>query len=138
MVEHADVPRNVVAELRSMCRELPEVYEESAWVGTRWRIREQTFAHVLKIDKGWPPAYARAARSDGPLVVLTFRSSGAELAALSRASHPFFKPVWPPDIVGMVIDAGVDWGEVAELLTESYCIRAPRKLAARVDRPNPD
>jgi hypothetical protein len=35
----------------------------------------------------------------------------------------------------MVIDAGVDWDEVAELLTESYCLLAPRKLVALVDRP---
>ncbi len=28
----------------------------------------------------------------------------------------------------MVLDAGVDWDEVSELLTESYCALAPRKL----------
>ena len=42
---------------------------------------------------------------------------------------------WPPDMVGMVLDDGVDWDEVAELLTESYCVLAPKKLVARVDRP---
>ena len=35
----------------------------------------------------------------------------------------------------MVIDAGVDWDEVAELLTESYCLLAPKKLVALVGRP---
>jgi hypothetical protein len=29
----------------------------------------------------------------------------------------------------------VDWDEVEELVTESYCLLAPAKLAARVDRP---
>jgi hypothetical protein len=29
----------------------------------------------------------------------------------------------------------VDWHEVAELVTESYCVMAPPTLAARVDRP---
>jgi hypothetical protein len=29
----------------------------------------------------------------------------------------------------------VDWHEVAELVTESYCILAPNKLAALVERP---
>ncbi len=81
---------------------------------------------------GWPPAYARAAGSDGPINVVTFRSSGAELAALGHAGHPFFLPGWFPNIVGMVIDAGVDWDEVAELLTESYCVLAPKKLVELV------
>jgi hypothetical protein len=135
VAEHADVPVDIVARLRSVCLALPETYEEPAWVGTRWRIRKHTFAHVLRIEAGWPPAYARAAGSDGPITVMTFRSSGPELDALGRARHPFFRPVWFPDIVGMVLDGGVDWDEVAELLTESYCVLAPKKLVKLVHRP---
>jgi hypothetical protein len=135
VTENAEVPLEVVAKLRSVCLGLPEAYEEPAWVGTRWGIRKQTFAHVLMVESGWPPAYARAAGSDGPITVMTFRSSGPELDALSRAGHPFFKPVWFPDIVGMVLDGGVDWNEVTELLTESYCAVAPKKLVELVDRP---
>jgi hypothetical protein len=133
--EPVEVPSDVVDRLRSICLELPEVYEEGAWVGTRWRVRSQTFAHVVLIDHGRPPAYARAADTDGPAVVLTFRSRGAELAALSNVGHPFFKPVWFPDIVGIVLGADVDWTEAAELITESYCILAPKRLVAHVDRP---
>jgi hypothetical protein len=114
---------------------LPEAYEEQAWVGTRWRIRTRTFAHVLQVDAGWPPAYARAAATDGPVTVLTFRSSGPDLDALRRAGKPFFAPVWRADEVGMALDARVDWDEVAELLTESYCVLAPKQLAKRVARP---
>ena len=66
--------------------------------------------------------------------MLTFRSSGPELDALAAAGHPFFRPVWFPDIVGMVLDDDVDWDEVAELLTESYCVLAPKKLVELVDR----
>lgn len=65
---------------------------------------------------------------------MTFRSSGPELDALSNAGHPFFVPVWWPDIVGMVLEPGVDWDEVAELLTESYCVLAQKKLVEMVDR----
>jgi hypothetical protein len=130
-----NVPNEIVSELRTICLGLPATREEQAWVGTRWRVRTKTFAHVLAIDTGWPPAYAKAAGSDGPLVVMTFRSAGEELAALSAAGHPFFKPVWFPDIVGMVLDDGVDWDEVTELVTESYCAVAPASLAAEVDRP---
>jgi hypothetical protein len=130
-----DVPLDIVAELRPVCLGLPEAYEEPAWVGTRWRIRKRTFAHVLTVDSGWPPAYARAAGTNGPITVLTFRSSGQELNALRSAGHPFFGPRWRADEVGMVLDAAVDWDEVAELLTESYCVLAPKKLVELVDRP---
>jgi hypothetical protein len=66
---------------------------------------------------------------------MTFRSSGPELEALRNASYPFFSPRWPPNIVGMVLDAGADWDEVAELITESYCVLAPKRLVELVDRP---
>jgi hypothetical protein len=136
MTEHSEVSPEIVARLRGLCVGLPEAYEETAWVGTRWRIRKQTFAHVLFVDGGWPPAYARAAASDGPITVLTFQSAGEDLEAFSRIGNPYFRPVWRPGIVGMVLGAHVDWDEVAEVVTESYCVLAPKKLVALVSRPS--
>lgn len=129
-----NVPAEIVAELRSICLGLPEAYEEQAWVGTRWRIRGRTFAHILKVESGWPPAYARAANSQGPNCVLMFRSSGPELDALRNAGHPFFAPPWRADEVGMILGESTDWEEVAELLTDSYCVLAPKALSDSVDR----
>ena len=136
MAQHTEVADEILAALRSVCLELPEAQEEQAWVGTRWVIRKKNFAHVLTIDSGWPPAYARAAGSDGPITVLTFRSSGPELDAFGNAGHPYFRPVWFPDIAGMVIEDDIDWDMVAELLRHSYCVMAPKKLAALVDGPS--
>ncbi len=135
MKEHPDVAPDLLARLRPICTRLPEAYEEEAWVGTRWRVRKQTFAHVLAISGGWPPAYARAAGSDGPVTVLTFRSAGPELHALANSGPPFFKPRWHPQVVGMALGDGVDWDEVEELVTESYCVLAPKRLVERVERP---
>jgi hypothetical protein len=135
MAEQRDVPPALVDVLRSICLALPEAHEEQAWVGTRWCIRKPTFAHVLAIDETWPPAYARAANAAGPLVVLTFKSSGEELDVLRDHGRPFFAPQWRSDEVGLELDERTDWDEVRELLTESYCIVAPKKLAARVERP---
>ena len=133
MTQHRDVPPAIVDRLRALCLALPETLEEDAWAGIRWRIRTKTFAHVVMIDDGWPPAYARAAGSEGPLVVLTFRAAGPELDALVHTGAPFFKPPWFADIVGMAITDDVDWDEVTELVTESYRLLAPRKLAMLVD-----
>ena len=135
MPERRTVAPAILERLRAVCLALPEAREEPAWVGTRWRIRTRTFAHVLVIDDGWPPAYARAAGTDGPAVVLTFRSEGIELDALREAGPPYFKPVWFESIAGLILDGdagAVDWDEVAGLVTDSYCLLAPRVLSDRV------
>jgi hypothetical protein len=134
--EYADVPPEVLAELRPICLGLPETYEEEAWAGTRWRIRQRTFAHVLTVEGGTDSAHTRAARADGPTTLVTFRSSGPELEMLREAGHPFFYAGWGRDVVGLVLERSTDWTEVAELLTESYCVLAPRKLVAQVARPD--
>lgn len=134
MAKNAEVPSEIIAGLRAACSGLPEAYEEPAWVGTRWRIRKHTFAHVLTVEAGWPQAYARAAASDGPITVLTFQSSGQELDAFGNLGHPFFRPRWRPGIVGVVL-GDIDWGEITEFVIESYCLLAPKKLVELVERP---
>lgn len=134
MVKRTAVPLEIVAKLRSICLRLPEAYEEAAWVGVRWCVGTKNFAHVLCIQAGWPPAYARAigltgaAANPGPICVLTFRSPIAEVNVHSFAQLPYFRPGWWPDIVGVVLGAATDWDEVAVLLTESYRTMAPKKL----------
>ena len=138
MVRQREVDAVVLATLREACLSLPQVIEEEAWVGIRWRVSGRTFAHVLVVDEGWPPAYAGALRSDGPATVLMFRSTGPELDALRASGAPFFAPPWRRDEVGMVVDEGTDWDEVGELVTESYCRQAPARLAQLVERPDPE
>jgi hypothetical protein len=138
VADREEVPAEVVEALSEVCLRLPESYEESAWVGTRWRIRGRTFAHVVRVAGGWPPVYARVVAGvvggNQPVTILTFESTGLELAALQRAGPPFFDPPWRPTIVGMVIDDEVDWDEVGELLTESYRMLAPKRLVDALDR----
>jgi hypothetical protein len=134
MTDQSDVPGEIVERLRSICRALPDVVEERAWTGSRWCVRSKNFVHAVFISGGWPPAYASAAGHDGPITVITFRSALATRDAPMFRRHPFFKPLWFADIAGMVVDDDTDWNEVAELVTESYCILAPKKLAAQVAR----
>ena len=133
MADYAEVPDEVVERLRAVCTALPEVVEERAWRGTRWRVGQRAFAHVLEIEDGRPPSYAEATGlSDGS--VLTFRSEGPELVALSNAPSPFFKPRWAANVVGLVLDDDTDWDEVEELLVESYLAAAPKRLKVLVAR----
>ena len=134
--DDGEVPADVLARLRSVCLDLPETHEEQAWTGVRWRVRTRTFAHVLLVASGWPPAYARAVGRDGPALVLMFRSGGLEVVALRSTGRPFFAPPWRVDEVGLEVDHATDWDEVADLVTESYCVVAPKPLVARVVRPS--
>jgi hypothetical protein len=104
-------------------------------VGVRWVVRKRNFAHVLTVDAGRPASYADSAGTNGPAVILTFRSSGEELASLAGHGLPFFKPRWSATVVGVVLDQDTDWDEISELLIESYCVLAPAKLRQRVIEP---
>jgi hypothetical protein len=132
-----DPPKRIVSRLRSRCLALAEAYEETAWAGTRWMIRKRTFAHVIVIEDGHPPAYARAAGTDGPRVVLTFRAAGFLRDVLHTAGEPFFTAPWGTQwgtkVIGVALDAGTDWDQVSALLTESYRLLAPKKLAAALE-----
>jgi hypothetical protein len=55
--------------------------------------------------------------------------------AFQHLGGPFFKADWGSNVVGLVLDDDTDWDELAELLTDSYCIQAPAALAEQVDRP---
>ena len=113
-----------------MCLALPETYEQRAWAGVRWMVRKKTFAHVLSIDRsadGDPES-----GDDGSVVTLAFRSSGEELEMLRHAGHPFFVLGWGRNAMGLVLDDATDWDEARELVTESYCVMAPKKLSARI------
>ena len=139
----AEVPERVLDALRAVCLVLPEAYEEAAWTGTRWAVRRKTFAQVVAVADGWPPVYSREAGTDGPAFVVTFRAAGDDLDALTVAGPPFFRPPWAPNVIGLVLapgfldDPAFDRDELAELLTDSYCLLAPPRLASQVVRPEP-
>lgn len=145
MAERIPVAQAVVDRLRPICLSFPETHEELAWIGLRWRIRTRTFAHVLVVDELGPEAFTAAVALPGvrpPFTVLTFRTPDREADVLEQVGDPFFRPHWSGNIVGMVVRADraspgrpTDWSEVAELLTDSYCVQAPQKLAARATLP---
>jgi hypothetical protein len=130
-----DVPPEILDRLRPVCLALPEAYEEPAWVGVRWRVRQRTFAHVCFVDPAEKRASARVAPGDEPMVVMTFRAPGDEFGGLIASGLPFYRAGWGTDVVGMVLDEESDWEEVGELLTDSYLVLAPKRLAARVVSP---
>ena len=125
MPDYADVGGDVLERLRERCLALPEAWEEPAWTGHRFLVRKRNFAHVFALHG--PDGQART--------LLAVRSPDEEREALLAVGHPFFLLGWGRNTLGMVLEDATDWDEVAEVVTESYCVLAPKKLVALVDRP---
>ena len=121
-------PEEIVRRIGSICLALPQVREEPAWAGVRWRVAAKTFAHVVMIDRGWPHAFAKAAQTDGPLCVLTLRTPLRETDASAFSNAPYFRPAWSSGIVGVKLQPNTDWDDISTLLIASYRRLAPSKL----------
>jgi YjbR len=132
--ERIEPDAEIVARLSTTALALPEAYEEEAWTGIRWRVRTRTFAHVTVSQAGFESSFRDVTGVTDPTTVLTFRATGEELLALVHTGAPFYKPPWSPTVVGMVIDDHVDWAEVHDLITESFRVCAPQKLAKLLDQ----
>lgn len=120
-VNRPPVPPAYVERVGAVLRALPEVVQEPAWVGVRWRVRGRTVAHVFG--------------GEDQLFRITFRGEPDEVMAFAHMGAPYFRSSWGTDVIGLLIDETTDWQEVTELVTDSYCRRAPDELAERVERP---
>ncbi|WP_029136372.1 MmcQ/YjbR family DNA-binding protein [Nakamurella lactea] len=123
-----------VARVAGICLGLPEAYEEDAWRGVRWRVRQHTIAHLARVDPDDGSLFSRGAPVPQSIDVVTFRSAGAELMALAHSGYPFYQPRGRSNVLALALEPDVDWVELAELLTESYLLLAPRKLARLVEQ----
>lgn len=121
MPERPDVPRELVARLGRLMVSFPQCREEDAWTGVRWRVGAATVAHVFG--------------GEDQRFRITFRAEPAEVMAFAHLGVPYFKASWGGNVVGLILDGATDWEELGELLTDSYCLQAPAKLAAQVARP---
>ncbi|MQA02342.1 MAG: MmcQ/YjbR family DNA-binding protein [Streptosporangiales bacterium] len=119
--ERPEVPEEWVRRLGAVLEAFPECVFEDAWVGVRWRVGQATVAHVFG--------------GEDQLYRITFRAASDEVMAFQQLGPPYFKTEWGHNVVGLLLDDATDWDELAELLTDSYCIQAPARLAEQVARP---
>ena len=103
--------------------------------------REQLLDQAAEVSRaGLRTRRERILASARPILHTSVAAAGAWLIAHNVLGHPkpFFAPVWRSDEVGMVLGDRVDWAEVDELVTESYCALAPKSLSRLVQRPPED
>jgi predicted DNA-binding protein (MmcQ/YjbR family) len=110
--------------VRTLCLALPDAFELETWDHPTFRVgagRGKMFC---------------TASADGSS--LTLKADPAELQSLHAQGDPFFVPAYVggKGWVGVRTDhPRADWDEIAELITTSYCLIAPKRLAAKVTGP---
>lgn len=115
----------VLVHLREICLALPEVNERLSHGEPTWFIRDKkSFATLDDHHHG-------AAH----LAVWCAAPDGAQEALVAARPQAFFRPpyVGHRGWLGIKLDVGLDWEEVAELLTEAYRTVAPDPLRRRLD-----
>jgi hypothetical protein len=113
------------AAVRRICRALPEVVEHADGWARNFEIRRRSFC--LLVDAGRSPG------ASAPVLVL--RAEDDDRDVLLAMGHPFFAVPKNERRIGVALSESTDWEEVRELVTESYCVVAPKKLIALLDRP---
>jgi hypothetical protein len=115
---------SAIARIRSICLNLPEVVEKSFGDHTApaYRVRDKIFVFTSE---------------DGGFITLKAPKGMQEVLVASDPER-FFVPAYvgPKGWVGVRLDlaAPPDWDEVTEMISESYCLIAPRRLAAAVEQ----
>jgi predicted DNA-binding protein (MmcQ/YjbR family) len=113
----------LLERVRKLCLALPEAFEIEAWEHPTFRV-----------GGGRGKMFCIAAE-DGSSVRV--KADPIEREALLELGDPFYMPAYvgTKGWVGIQLDDGTDWVEVAELIATSYCLIAPERLAARVTEP---
>ena len=131
MVGHVDDLQARRDRLVRLCRTFPEatVTAHDLVFGTHvgFAVRGRTFCWYVDDEGG-----------DGRVAVLCKTPPGENAGLVASDPHRFYLPryVGKRGWVGLRLDRqDVDWGEVAELVADSYRLVAPRRLADLVDQP---
>jgi hypothetical protein len=116
------MPSGPLARLRKVCLALPEAHEVEAWGEPTVRVRNKLFAMYAAPHNhhggGRPAVWCKAAPGNQALMVR------------AEPERYFVPPyVGPSGWVGVWLDRNPDWSEVKELMTDSYRLVAPKKLA---------
>jgi len=113
-------PRGPTDRLRTICMAMPEAVERETWEIPTYRIRGKIFA-LQSVIQERESVWCKAQEGSQQLLV---QADPARFFVPPYLGHKGW--------VGMWLDKGADWKEVAELVRRSYCLIAPKKLAARL------
>jgi predicted DNA-binding protein (MmcQ/YjbR family) len=125
-----EVAEDIAERIRAVCLALPEVTVRVDESLTNARSTAQSF-DIRRRSFCLLVARENSTGKTVPLLVL--RADPDEREALLAIGHPFFASRAGRDRIVVVLTDDTDWEEIGELVTESYRILAPKKLAALLD-----
>ena len=115
--------RSPIARVRAICLALPEAEERpfGGHTAPAFRVRDKLFVMT----------------SEDATSMTMKAPRGAQQVFVASDPERFFVPkyVGPKGWVGVRLRSSVpapDWDEMAEMIAESYCLTAPKRLAALV------
>lgn len=114
-----------IDRVRQLCLALPETSERLSHGEPTFFIREKK-SFVMSVDDH---------HGDGVLGFWAAAPIGAQAEWIDVAPERYFRPpyVGHRGWIGVRLDMPtIDWNEVAEIVTEAYCLIAPKSLAALV------
>ncbi len=114
-----------IDRLRQLCLALPETSERLSHGEPTFFVRDKK-SFVMSVDDH---------HGDGVLGFWAAAPIGAQAEWISVAPDRYFRPpyVGHRGWIGVRLDVPTtDWNEVAEIVTEAYCLVAPKSLAALV------
>lgn len=106
--------------LREICLALPDATERETWGHPTFRVRDKIFVGCGQDDDG--------------RVTTSMKAAPGEQEVLLAEGHPFFFPkyVGSKGWIGIELDSDTDWGEIAELVEDSYRAIAPKTLVEKL------
>jgi hypothetical protein len=124
------MPRTPTEDLRltrltKICLALPEVNKEILGSHASFLVRKKVFVYFLNNHHG-----------DGIVSVSCKVFPGDNTALAASQPERFYLPAYIAHRgwVALRVDVGeIDWDEVAEMVSGSYILTAPKKLAAMVE-----
>jgi predicted DNA-binding protein (MmcQ/YjbR family) len=110
-----------LARLSRLCAALPEATRERSGKHATFRVGKRVFAYLLDDHHG-----------DGIVGVACKAPEGLAAALIESDPERFYPPAYlhHRGWIGVRLDRGeIDWDEVADLVSESYVLVAPKRLA---------
>jgi len=122
---------DALGRLREICLGLPEATEQvfGGHTTPTFRVRDKIFAMFSEDER------------HGRVAVWCKAPAGAQAILVGADPERFFAPpyVGPKGWIGVRLDRPTDWDELADLVTDSYRMTAPKRLqAALPSRASPE
>lgn len=112
--------------VRAICLGLPEVTERLSHGAPTWFVRDKKTFVTFHDDH----------HGDGRLALWCAAPAGMQEALLGGEPEVYFRPAYVGHRgwVGVRLDRGLDWNEVAGAIEDAYACVAPRTLVERAAR----